>query len=75
MTLFVQKSSAFELINDVPVKELTVCGHKTETHTYNIEARELGNINFTIRVTFPLFCLENIVFAHLRRSAEFLYQI
>ena len=51
VTLQVNSSTAFELNSESPTKELRVCGHRTETHTYYIVPRELGNINFTVKVS------------------------
>ena len=51
VTVVIEESPAFELINSSVITEIKVCGQQTETHKTYIIPRQLGRINFTVKAS------------------------
>jgi hypothetical protein len=51
VSLVVEESDDFSIINDTYTVNLKVCGHETEVFTFNLVPREIGKINFTVKAS------------------------
>jgi len=51
VTLVVQQSSSFTLVNETSTARLKVCGQETQVFTFFLVPRQIGQINFTVEAS------------------------
>jgi len=59
VTLTVERSDAFQLVDNDTTStansaSLTVCPRATETHTFRLVPQNIGQVNFTVHVSYVL---------------------